>query len=119
MGLLKTTLMDKYINKDKYNKIMLITSIREQKLKMIKSFEGVSIVERIINYSEENKLIHKFMLFALDEEKMVSDLGYDAVIERLTSDRDKLFTILKNVKEVNLSEISSMIREEKVNRILQ
>jgi len=116
MGKLKPTFFDKIFGrKDRYKDII---ELRHQIDHMSKLWQGVDIVTQLQNYRQINYSMHKFTMFTLDEERMSEVLGIDAVIERLTNDRNKIIDVLKNVKEIDLSDIINKIREEKLNNVL-
>lgn len=114
MGKLSLTLYDRIFVRDKYREIFILRSQIEI---MSKLWRNIDIVTQLTNYREINREMHQATMFSLDEERMKEVLGENAVIQRLTNDRNKILTLLKNVKEINLSEIHKQIREEKLKEI--
>jgi hypothetical protein len=114
---IKPRYFDKLFNKKRYNKCIDICEVRSQVFHMVNSFEGVDIWIKLKSYRDVMNDIGKFLFYTIDEERMVNDLGLDALMTRLVNDRNELLTILKNVTEVDLSEISKIVRDEKLKKI--
>jgi hypothetical protein len=119
MTKVKLTFFDRIFKGDRYDNIFRIVQLREQCQSISTAWNSVSILTQLSSYRQVNYDMHKFSMFTLDESRMMSDLGPEAVIERLTNDRDKMLNILKDVKEIDLSDLHRQIREEKLNNILQ
>lgn len=119
MTKVKLTFFDRVFKGDRYDKIFRIVQLREQCESISTTWNSLSILTQLSKYRQVNYDMHKFSMFTLDEVRMMSELSAEAVIERLTNDRDKMINILKDVSEIDLSEIHKQIREEKLNNILQ
>jgi len=119
MAKIKLTFFDRLFKGDRYDNLFRIVQLREQCESIRTAWNSVSILTQLSNYRNINYEMHNFSMFTLDEVRMMDDLGADAVIKRLTSDRDKMINLLKDVKEIDLSEIHRQIREEKLNNILK
>ena len=119
MAKVKLTFFDRIFKGDRYDNIFRIVQLREQCESISTAWNSVSILTQLSSYRQVNYDMHKFSMFTLDETRMMYELGAESVIERLTNDRDKMLNILKDVKEIDLSEIHKQIREEKLNNILQ
>lgn len=111
---LKPTLLDKIFRRDKFKEII---ELRNQIDFMVSSFMKIDILDRMNKYSKQSDEIFKFDFYTLNEVDMYNHLGEKAVIIRLISDRDKLYNTLKNIKEIDISNISKCIREEKLNKL--
>lgn len=114
MGKLSLTLYEKFFGKDKYREIFIL---RKQIEIMSKMWRDIDIVTQLTHYRDTNYKMHKATMFSLDEERMKEVLGERAVIERLTNDRNKILGLLKDIKEIDLSDIHKQIREEKLNEL--
>lgn len=119
MAKVKLTFFDRIFKGDRYHNVSRIIQLREQCEVINTAWKSISILTQLSSYRQVNYDMHKFSMFTLDETNMMYMLNAEAVIERLTSDRDKMLNILKDVKEIDLSEIHKQIREEKLNNILQ
>ncbi len=115
---LKLRAFDKLFNKAKYNSILKIINLRNQVRFMVNSFEDIPIERQIMMYRQTQMDIYKYILYNLDEVRMFNDLGAQAVIDRLTKDRNFLINVLKDVNDVDISDISKQIRDEKLNELL-
>ena len=112
---LKPTLFDKIFRKDKFKEII---ELRNQIHFMVSSFMSIDIWDRMGKYRKQSDVIFKFDMYTLNEVDMYNHLGEKAVINRLRSDRDKIYNLLKDIKEIDLSDISKSIREEKLSNLL-
>jgi hypothetical protein len=119
MGKIKLSFFDKIFKGNKCNDILKVFYLREQCEFMNSTWKSIDIFIQLSKYRQINYDMHQFDIFILDEEKMMNDLGISSVIERLEQDRSKMISLLKDVKEIDLSEINRKIREEKLNYILQ
>jgi len=115
---LKLRTFDKLFNKARYNNILKIIHLRNQVRYMVKSFEDIPIERQIMMYRQTHMDIYKYILYNLDEVRMFNDLGIQAVIDRLTGDRNFLINVLKDVNDVDISDISKQVRDEKINVLL-
>lgn len=112
---LKKTLFDKIFRKDRFKEIIYL---RNQIDQMLNRFESLDIIDRLDNYYDVNSEIFRFNMTTLDEVRLYNDLGEKAVIDRLTKDRDKIISILKGVKDIDINDILSDIRKEKISKII-
>lgn len=112
---LKPNIIDKIFRKDRFKEVIYL---RNQIHKMISLFRTIDIWDRIGKYRKQSDEFFKFEMYTLNEVDMYNHLGEQAVINRLKSDRDKIYNLLKEIKEIDLSDISKSIREEKLNNIL-
>ena len=112
---LKKSLFDKIFRRDKFS---VIINLRNQISYMIDSFNDIDISTRLTYYEKINGQIFQKDMFTLNEVDMYHDLGEKVVIDRLINDRNEIYKILKPVKEIDLSDISTSIRDEKITKIL-
>lgn len=112
---LKRSLFDKIFRRDRFS---MIINLRNQISYMIDSFNEIDILTRLTYYEKINGQIFQKDMFTLNEVDMYHHLGEKVVIDRLINDRNEIYKILKPVKEIDLSEISTSIRDEKITKIL-
>ena len=112
---LKKSLFDKIFRRDKFS---VIINLRNQISYMIDSFNDIDISTRLTYYEKINGQIFQKDMFTLNEVDMYHDLGEKVAIDRLINDRNEIYKILKPVKEIDLSDISTSIRDEKITKIL-
>ena len=111
---LRPSLFDRIFRKDRFKKIIeLRTQIKFMQIK----FEEIDIWKRIGEYKDiSNSMFGKSGL-TLNEVSMYHDKGEQAVIDRLTKDRNEIFELLKPVEELDLSSVAITMREEKFETI--
>lgn len=85
---------------------------------MIDEFNKLSVLTRLSNYYTINSKMFQKDMFTLNEVSMYNHLGEEAVIKRLKNDRNEIYNLLTNVKEIDITDISISIRDEKLNNIL-
>ena len=115
MAKLKQTIFDRIFRKDRYKQIF---ELRAQIIYMFMKFNDVGILKRIGKYQNIQHEIYKKEALSLDEVSMHHDLGEQAVIDRLKSDRDKIYKLLEPISEIDLSSVGNTMREEKINIIV-
>ena len=114
---LKPSLFDRIFRKDRYKKII---SLRNQIDYMLESFESLDIETKLStnSYKAASYVVFTMGSTTLNEVGMCRDKGEQAVIDRLTNDRNELLKFLEPVVEVDLSYVLESIREEKINIVI-
>lgn len=117
---IKIGFFDKVFKSNDYiSTLFEIVNLREQCDYILKSWEKIDIMTAITNYRDIQRSMAKFQLYSFDEKGMMADLGPEAVIERLKNDRQKMLTLLKDVKEVDLNPIYIKMRDDKINQVIK
>lgn len=112
---LRPSLYDRLFRKDRFKEII---ELRTQITFMCVKFEEYDIWKRIGQYDEIYIEFMKLSTTTLNEVSMCYDKGEQAVIDRLISDRDKLFNLLSPIEELGIESIARIIREEKLKTVI-